>query len=302
MLEYFAFSNISNILVNFSLAIIMLGIGFSLTFDDFRKIFLHPKALLAGLLAQLIALPILSFSISGISNLSPEMKVAIVIIAACPVGASSSLIVHLFKGNVALSISLAVVNSIIVPFSAPLVVNIALRFYLGRETEIVLDLLETISQIFIHIVIPATVGVIVRHYKPGFALGMEKPLRIALPILLATVFIIKIFFSDTETNQGLTSHEFVHIVPWVLMLNIAGMYAGYFIGKMMRFDKTIMVTIAIEVGLQNTALALMITGSILKNTTMEKPVLVYAMLTFFTAVLFAWKYSDVRIFKKKKTD
>jgi len=280
-----------DLLVNIALGIIMFGIGLSLTFNDFKELFKFPKAIFIGLISQIIILPLLSFSIAYISNLSNEMKIGIIIIALCPVGASSNLIVHLFKGNVALSVSLTIINSILTLFTIPFITNIALYTFLNQLSEIQLSAIETFIHLLINVIIPAALGIAINHYFPIISKKTKKPLNFILPTILGLVFTLKIFFGNDENSLSLQFSEILKITPYVLSLNVIGMFSGYYIAKFFKQKPTNRITIAIEVGLQNTAMALVIAGSLLNNYEMEKPILVYAMFTFFTALIFAWFYS-----------
>ncbi len=282
--------NFTDTLVNLALAIIMLGIGLSLKISDFKNLFRNPKAIIIGLVSQLVLLPLIAYIVTSVSNLSAEIKVGIIIIAICPVGASSNLIVHLFKGNLALSIALTIINSILIPFTVPILVKMALKIYLAKDTEISLPILDSIVHIFFNVLIPALLGITFRHYFERIALILEKPLKFILPAILGSVFAIKIFFSTGSANNGLSLNEILHITPFVLALNIGGMYAGYYLARYFKLALKFRLTVAIETGLQNTALALVVTGILLNNHEMEKPVIVYALFTFFTAILFAWYF------------
>jgi len=280
-----------NILVNIALGIIMFGLGLSLSFADFKNLFKVPKPIIIGYLSQIILLPVISFSLAYLSNLPDAMKVGLVIIAICPVGTSSSLIIHLFKGNVALSLSLTVINSLTAPFTIPIFTNLALFFFMKQSADISLSMLDSIIHIGLNIIVPALLGIIVRQYFLEFALKSEKKLKYILTLILLLVFSLKIFFGGDENTAGLTFSEVLYIAPFVLGLNIIGMYSGFLVAKIFNLELKNKITVAIEVGLHNTALALVVAGTMLKNYEMEKPILVYAMFTFFTAMIFAWYYS-----------
>ena len=115
----------ADILVEITLVIIMVGIGMSLTFNDFKNVFLYPKSILTGIGSQLLILPLLSFCLAYFSPLNVYGKLGIVLIALCPVGTTSNILVHLFKANTALSISMTIVNSILSPFYIPLFIMLA---------------------------------------------------------------------------------------------------------------------------------------------------------------------------------
>ncbi|MBI5218946.1 MAG: bile acid:sodium symporter family protein, partial [Bacteroidia bacterium] len=169
--------------------------------------------------------------------------------------------------------------------------------FLGQGTSITLPYLQTIVQIFMVTILPAAIGVFIRRLNTNFALFMDKPLRIILPVLLCCVFAIKIFASKNQGGSGITTGEIFHIFPFVLALNILAMTLGYFVAKLVKLEYKVQYTIAIEVGLHNTALALLVAGTILKNHEMEKPAIVYAMFTFFSAILFIFVIKGKKIFQ-----
>ena len=125
---------------------------------------------------------------------------------------------------------------------------------------------------------------------------LSRPLKWLLPLLLLIVFSIKIFFGNNETGcPPLSINEILTLTPFVLGLNILGMYGGFFIAKLSRLDKPSQLTVAIETGLQNTALALSVAATLQGACEIEKPALVYAMLTFFTAVVFLLIHSGMKV-------
>ena len=180
---------ISTIILAGSLIIIMLGMGLSLVIDDFKRIIIYPKAILVGLTNQMIILPILGFAIASLFPLRPEIAIGIMILAACPGGPTSNLIAHLAKGDTALSVSLTALSSFVTILTIPFIVNFALIHFLGEGQVVRLNVLETIIQIFVIIVIPVGIGMLIRHFREGFALRMAKPVRSASGIVIALVII-----------------------------------------------------------------------------------------------------------------
>jgi BASS family bile acid:Na+ symporter len=285
-----------DLLVNAVLAIIMFGLGLSLTIKDFKQIFVNPRAIITCLSVQIFIIPIIAYCIALVSGLNPEQKVGIVLVSVCASGASSNLITHLVKGNVALAISMTTLNSFITLLTLPFVVSIALLLFLGRESHITLPVAETVLQIFLITIVPASFGLYIRKISASFALGMEKPLKFILPLLLGVVFTFKIFGGENQGGSGITYADTFSIFPYVLILNVLAMLAGYYISKLMRLSFRNQFTIAIEVGLHNTALALLVAGTILQSPEMEKPALVYAMFTFFSAFIFIYIIKGKRMF------
>jgi bile acid:Na+ symporter, BASS family len=289
---FFSYSLV-DILINIVLALIMFGIGLSLTLADFKNIFGHPRSLITALSVQLFIVPLIAFVIALVSGLGDAEKVGIVLVSLCASGASSNLVTHLFRGNVALAISMTTINSFITLLTIPLLTNVALSVFMGIETEIRLPVGETILQIFIITIVPATAGVYIRKIKESIAIKLEKPLKYILTLLLGFVFTIKIFFRESSGGTGISFSETLHILPFMLLLNILAMIAGLFVAKILKLTFTDQFTISIEVGLHNTALALLIGGTILNMPEIEKPAVVYAMFSFFSAIIFVYMVKKI---------
>jgi len=298
IVEMFLGYNYIDVAINVVLGLIMLGIGLSLTIRDFKVIFVHPKSLVTALSVQLFIVPLVAFGIAYISGVPAEVKVGIVIISLCASGASSNLITHLLKGNVALAISMTTINSFLTLVSIPLYTNLALNVFFGFATKIHLPVLETILQIFIITIIPAGIGVFIRRRKESIAQRLERPLKFILPALLGFIFTVKIFVGEASGGTGITFMETLQLLPYLLLLNFLAMSLGFFTARKTGLPFADQFTISIEVGLHNTALALLISGTILKIPAMEKPAVVYAMFSFFTAIIFVLVIK--KIFKPKE--
>ena len=283
-----------DILIGFVLASIMFGLGLSVTETNFKDIIFSPRAFFIGLGSQMIALPIIAYIILLFSNLPDAFKVGIMILAACPGGTTSGFVTFLFKGNVALSISLTAINSLLTIFTIPVIVNIALRHYMKQEIELHLPLLNSIIQIFLVTLFPAALGVFVRKVKPIIAQMLQKHIKYILMALLATVYAIKFFAGERHGGTGITLAEIWMIIPYAFIFNVACFVFSIAFGKMTRLTIRDAFTIAIEVSLHNTTLALLIAGTLLQNQDMVKPALIYSMFSFWSALLFGlitiWLY------------
>ena len=286
----------ADILVNITLVIIMAGIGMSLTFSDFRNVFVYPKTILTGIGSQLLILPALSFLLAYFAPVGAAAKLGIVLIALCPVGTTSNILIHLFKGNTALSISMTIFNSLLSPFSIPFFIALAISCFASGGADVSMSFSESFTHILLTVILPAFCGLMVRRHWKSVADFLSRPLKWLLPLLLLIVFSIKIFFGGNGSGcPPLSMDETLRLVPFVLGLNVLGMYGGFFIAKLGRLDKPSQLTVAIETGLQNTALALSVASTLQGACEIEKPALVYAMLTFFTAVVFLLIHSDVKL-------
>jgi Predicted Na+-dependent transporter len=277
-----------DLLISAVLMLMMIGIGLSLTPVSFKHIFTEPKSLVIGLVIQMIGLPVIAFLITLISDLSLPVRIGLIILAACPGGTTAGIITFFFKGNVALAITFTAINSLLTLFSIPFIVNLALRYYYGQTAEIQLPYLETILQIFSVTIFPAAIGVLIRIYKPIFATRIQQSLRYIMLVALAAVFIIKFFATEGSGGTGITMIEILHISPYALLLNAVCFLFGYVIGLTSKLGASNSYTIAIEAAVHNTTLAFLVAGTILQNQDMVKPSLIYAMFSFWTALLFSY--------------
>ena len=268
---------ISTTILAASLIIIMLGMGLSLVIDDFKRIIVYPKAILVGLTNQLIILPLIGFAIALIFPLTPEIAIGIMILAACPGGPTSNLITHLAKGDIALSVTLTALSSFITILTIPFIVNFALIHFLDEGQMIRLDVVETIIRIFVIIVIPISIGMIIRRFKEGFALKMANPVRKASGIVIALVIIGIII---KERDNFISYFQQAGMVA--LLLNIATMMVGYYSSKLFKIKDKGAVSISIESGIQNGTLAITIAVVLLGSTEFAIAPAIYSLLMFFT--------------------
>lgn len=295
------FSNI-DLLIDLVLAFITMSLGLNLTREDFKQLFVAPKSLTVGLFAQMVLLPLAAFILMKFTDFSPGIKVGFIIISVCPGGVTSNLVSFLLKGNVALSISLTVMNGLLCMFTIPVFVNMALNYYFHHSSVIELPVLGTIQHIALVTVLPATIGVFIRNKFSVIANTLQPILKYLLPTLLLLIFIIKIFVPVEKGGIALTQDELLALSVWVLLQNFSGILLGYITGHIFNLNFQNKITIIIEVGLHNTALALLIAGNILRNNEMQKPVMVYAIFTFFSTLLFAWLIKTIALkFIEKKT-
>ena len=296
------FRNI-DFLIDLVLAFITMSLGLNLSKKDFSNIISFPGSLGIGLVAQMILHPISAIILMAFADFSPAVKVGFIIITLCPGGVTSNLVSFLLKGNVALSISLTVVNGLLCMFTLPILVNLSLDYFINQSSTIELPLLKTITHIGMVTIVPALVGVFINSKFTDLAHKIKPVLKYLLPILLMLIFGVKFLAPHDKGGIHLSNEELWSLGFWVLLLNFAGMILGYLLGALFKINIQNKVTIMVEVGLQNTALALLIAGNILKNADMQKPAMVYAMITFFSTLIFAWliKTTSLKFFDKGKS-
>lgn len=269
--------NLSTIILGGALFVIMLGMGLSLRADDFKRIIQYPKAIFLGLFNQLIILPLIGLAIASSITTEPEIAVGIMILAACPGGPTSNLISFMAKGDLALSVSLTALSSLITIITIPFIVMFALERFMGTGQEIALNIPEMILQIFVIVVIPIFIGMLLRRWKNSFAVQMARPVRIASGIVLALIIV------------GLVVKEHVNFVDYfkqagiaTLLLNVVTMVIGYYSAKLFKLRKESAISISIESGIQNGTLAITIAIVLLQNATLAIAPAVYSLLMFIT--------------------
>jgi BASS family bile acid:Na+ symporter len=165
---------LTSVFLPLALFVIMLGMGLGLKIDDFKRVFTEPKGVLVGLIAQLLLLPLVGFGLATLFPLSPELAVGVVILATCPGGSTSNLMTYLAKGNVALSITLTAISSVITVLTIPLIINVAMRHFLEAETTLQLPFVKTVIQIAVITLVPISIGMALHRYAPKFAATAEK--------------------------------------------------------------------------------------------------------------------------------
>jgi bile acid:Na+ symporter, BASS family len=276
---------LTELLLPISLAIIMFGMGLSLSPADFKRVALYPKAATLGILNQIVILPLVGFALLLLIPMrTPELAVGIMILAACPGGPTSNLISHISKGDTALSITLTAISSLIVVITIPLIVNFSLRYFMQHNEYVPLPVFDTIIKVIIITLIPVVIGMITKEKAPRFSERMQKPVKMMSGILLF-VIIIAAILNDKENFFNF----FVQAGPVALALNVAMLAIGFFTAKIARLKVAQSITISVESGIQNGTLGIAIAATLLKNPTMTISPAIYSLIMFMTAgIIIAW--------------
>ena len=267
-----------------ALFIIMLGMGLSLTLDDYKGVLIYPKAVVIGLMSQLVMLPIVGFGIASMFPLNPELAVGVMILVACPGGATSNMITFLAEGDVALSVTLTAISSLITVFTIPLIVNFAMQTFLGAGTTLQLPVLNTVVQIAVMTLLPLAIGMIVNRYAPGIAAKANKPVK-WLSLFFLSLVITGIIFQERDNFLP----SLMDVGGVTLVLNVATMTLGFAIATLAKLGEKRARAITVEVGIQNGTLAIAIASSptLLNSPTMAVPAAIYSLLMFATGIGFA---------------
>ena len=273
-------SFLSAVVLPLSLSIIMLGMGLSLVPEDFKRVRKYPKAVVIGLICQLIVLPIIGFIIATVVPMQPTIAMGLMVIALCPGGVSSNIITFLAKGDVALSVTLTAFTSVITVFTIPLFGNLAYQHFVGENASIALPIGKTIVQIFLITIVPISLGIVIRQLFPKTAISLGKATSRLATGLLATIVIVL-----TIRNWENLPNFIVQAGVGVALLNTISMLLGFSLSKLLKLNSPQQVCITIEVGLQNAALAITITAGILNNPEMAIPGAIYALFMNFTGFM-----------------
>lgn len=275
----------SNRLMPLAIAVIMLGVGMNLKFHDFTQIFKKPKAVITGLIAQMILLPAIAFAFNIFLDVSPIVKVGFILIAACPGGTTSNIVTLFLRGRLALSVTLTAFNSVLILFTIPAILHFALWFYLDKNQEIYLPVLVTIQSILLSVILPVIAGMIIKYYFPRQATFLRKPMNFIMTGFLLFVF-AGIIMIEKNGDTGITSY-FSLFLP-AFLLNVVTMFSGYLFALATGINNRGRFTIAIQVGLQNSALAIFIASKMLGQNEMAVVAVIYGSFTLFTTAFWAW--------------
>ncbi|BCG24112.1 transporter [Pseudomonas tohonis] len=277
-------SPLVTIFLPLALGIIMLGLGLSLTLADFARVVKFPKPVLIGLGCQILLLPLACFLLAKGFQLEAALAVGMMLLAASPGGTSANLYSHLAHGDVALNITLTAVNSVIAILTMPLIVNLSLAHFMSGDQAIPLQF-SKVLQVFVIVLGPVAIGMFLRSRFPGFAVRMEKPVKIISALFLLLIIVLAVA-KDWRT--------FVDYAPVVglaaLAFNLISLAVGYFVPRLCRLSQRQAVAIGMEIGIHNgtLAIALALSPMLLNNPTMAIPAAIYSIIMFFTAAAFGW--------------
>jgi len=277
-------SVLTSVVLPLSLAIIMLGMGLSLVIEDFKRVVQYPTAALVGLTNQLILLPLIGFALAVAFNMEPMLAVGLMILVSCPGGTTSNLITHVAKGDIALSISLTAIASLITVFTIPLLVSLSLEYFVNDGTTYIeLPIFKTLLQIMVITIIPVSIGMLIRHYKPKFSDRMERPMRIA-----STVIFVLVVLGIIAANREIILGALKTLGMVTLSLNVITMTLGFYSARFFKLNLKESISITIESGIQNGTLAIVIATTILQHNDMSLPAAIYSLVMFFTAGFLMW--------------
>ena len=263
-----------------ALALIMFGLGLSLTLGDFRRLLGHPKAVVVALALQALVLPAICYGLIVLLGVPPVYAVGLMLLAASPGGVSANLFSHLFGGNVAMNISLTAINTLLSIVSLPLIANYAIDTF-SKSGQVVPMQTGKVIEVIGIVLIPVAVGMLVKRGAPGFAARMDKPMKRFSMVVLALLAII----AFAKEWNALTS-SFATIGVAVIAFNILSLGLGYYVPRLLGMDKANAVAIGYEIGIHNSTLAIFVAVSVLGDFQLMVPAAIYSISMYVFATAF----------------
>ncbi|MRX45221.1 bile acid:sodium symporter family protein [Agromyces sp. Q22] len=283
-----------SLLLPLALGLLMFGLGLSLTPADFARAARQPREVLIALGCQLVLLPALCFALvlaTGLQNAGeagPYLAAGMMLIAACPGGASASLFSHLFRGDVAFNVTVLAINSVISVFTFPLIANLSFAYFLADDTSIGLQPLDTL-QVFVIALVPIAFGMLVRSRAPQFSARLDRPMRVASIVILLVVFVGALIVQSRDILPYLGSIAIIAIVFCIVNLSV-----GYFVPRLLRVSRARSIAITMELGIHTETLAITVAISVLNEPLLAVPAAAYTVLKFFVIPIFGWAITRKR--------
>ncbi|KKW81968.1 bile acid:sodium symporter [Acinetobacter sp. AG1] len=273
-------SGLITIFLPIALAIVMAGMGLELTLKDFARVSKHPKAVLIALFCQLILLVGIAFLICKILALPSLLAVGLMLLAASPGGTTANLFSYLYKGDIALNITLTAINAIVAAVFLPFIVNFSILHFMNESQQVGLQFTKVL-QVFLIILVPVCIGMLIRHYTPQLAEKLNRPVRI-----FAVVFLLIIIL-------GAIIKERSNLVDYIGQIGLAtalfcaiSLMVGYFVPRILGINSYQARACAFEIGIHNSTLAMTIALTIMASTTIAMPAAVYSIFMYIFATIF----------------
>ena len=266
---------VTDVILPLSLAFIMFSLGLGLSLSDFTRVFSKPRDFLIGLFFQIIVLPIVALIIVMFWPLSPELAIGVMILAAAPGGVTSNVLTSFAKGNIALSISLTAINSILCVITVPLILMVSLTVLDMGSINEGQSLFSVASQMFLIVTIPVIIGVLLNSVLSSFE-KIAKNISIIL-------FVLVLIGAILSQRENVVSY-FAQAGLVMLFLNVIMMIIVFFLSKSFNASKETFRCWLMEVGLQNGTLAIVVANTFFASTVYLIPAAIYSLIMYATAL------------------
>ncbi|WP_140848736.1 bile acid:sodium symporter family protein [Paracoccus sp. FO-3] len=265
-----------------ALAIIMLGLGLHLAIGDFTRIFRQPKPIFVALGCQLVILPLICFALVVVFALPPALATGMMLLAASPGGTMANLYSHLFRGDVALNISLTALNSVIAIATLPVMVNLAIIWF--RPGDMMMGLaFGKVLEVFFIVLVPVVIGMAIRRARPALAGMLDRPVCIASAVILLVVVVGAIV-----ANFDVLAAHMTNLLGITVLFCAISLAIGYVVPLRFGMSGSQAIASAFEVGIHNAALAIVVAQSILGSIELSLPAAVYGVIMFPLAAAFGF--------------
>lgn len=272
---------VTDIVLPVALAFIMFALGLGLTFSDFARVARQPRDFLIGAASQLILLPLVAWLLVSVWSLPPELALGVMIIAAAPGGVTSNILTALARGDVALSISLTAVISLVCVITIPLIVVFAHDRLMGGAAAGDISVAKTAISVFVIVTVPVTIGLLVRHFADSFAHRVEPAARHISTVLFVIVLAGAIY---QERDNIVTYFAQAGLVT--LALNLSMMVLAWGIARLFASGRRQQIAISMECGLQNGTLAIAVAAVLFGGGLVAVPAATYSLIMFATALIY----------------
>lgn len=269
-----------------ALAVVMFGLGLGLTRADFERVLRHPKVTVVALACQVLVLPVVCFGLVLLFELPPVLAVGMLLLAAAPGGTTANLVSHLYRGDVALNISLTAVNSVLSLVTLPVVVNLAVGYF-DAGIEPIGSQVRTALEVFAIVLLPVVIGMLVRSWRPTWADRMDRPVRSASLVILVLVLIGAI-----AANWALLTAEFSRLSVISVVFCLISLSIGFLVPRWLGAPHRQAVATSFEIGIHNATLAIVVAQAVLGSVELSLPAAVYGVLMLPIALGFGLLIRD----------
>ena len=266
-----------------ALALIMLALGLGLTGQDFVRVAKQPKDFLVGLICQLILLPIIAFLLIKIFNLPLEIALGVMIIAAAPGGVTSNVLTKFANGDVALSISLTAIISLISIISVPFIVFKSAELLEVVEISKEISMIGISMKMFLVVTLPVLIGMLIRKFATNLVMSKSQLIE-RISVLLFVIVFAAIWVEEWENIMGYIKQAGLI----TLVLNIVMMFIGYYVAKFLASGVSQRKSISLECGLQNGTLAVFVASQLFSDIAYLIPTATYAIVMFITSIIYVF--------------
>lgn len=273
-------SGLITLFLPIALAIVMAGLGLELTLKDFARVTKHPKAVIIALFCQLVLLVGIAFLICKLLALPPLLAVGLMLLAASPGGSTANLFSYLYKGDIALNISLTAINALVAALFLPFIVNFSILHFMNEGQQLGLQF-SKILQVFLIILVPVAIGMLVRHFAPHIAEKLNRPVRIFAIFFLLIIIAGAIFTERENLLAYLGQIGFATALFCAISLAV-----GYFVPRLFGISSYQARACAFEIGIHNSTLAMTIALTVMASTTIAMPAAVYSIFMYIFATIF----------------